>query len=171
MYLILMHISVSIWIILNFNVVQNHLQNNVVLSYSGTASIILEIDQLSPTEVEICALQIIVFQNVCQTNIQNHCCFLGQYDDLTYLDYKIRPMRIKDNNFYCHVFPFLTTEIDMFPDEFLGFSVFMVERWLLIHLRRSPVSPMYSLEQTLQLIRQMLLICLCDKTCCTIFCR
>lgn len=23
--------------------------------------------------------------------------FLGQYDDLTYLDYKIRPMRIKDN--------------------------------------------------------------------------
>lgn len=44
MYLILMHISVSIWIILNFNVVQNHLQNNVVLSYSGTASVILEID-------------------------------------------------------------------------------------------------------------------------------
>lgn len=44
MYLILMHISVSIWIILNFNDVQNHLQNKVVLSYSVTASIILEID-------------------------------------------------------------------------------------------------------------------------------
>lgn len=53
-----------------------------------------------------------------------------------------------------HVFPFVATYIKVFPDGFLDsfFFVFIVERWLLILVRRAPVSPTYCFDQTLPLI-------------------
>lgn len=66
---------------------------------------------------------------------------------------RVLTMRIMVSYLYCHVFSFVTTDIKLSPTDTLIFLVFMVKQWLLILLWRSPISPMYCLEQTLELIR------------------
>lgn len=74
-------------------------------------------------------------------------------------------------NKHCsRIFQFVTTKIEMFPDRPYDCISLFLGRWLLILLRKSPVSPRYCTCIYTKYCNWLdRCSCLCDKNCCRIF--